>query len=146
MELREKGIGGWDEGAYAKQGDDALGGWGGTHVPPGTKATDFDFPDVKKAPVNVASNEIPLRAQSPALPRMMSPVSRMQTPSIISPMPQSPIPRAWTGGNDGGLIHNAGNAYSGAYGGSNNMSRNPNFPVTSPVPVQRGYPGGYSRF
>lgn len=30
MELREKGIGGWDEGAYAKQGDDALGGWGGT--------------------------------------------------------------------------------------------------------------------
>lgn len=142
MELREKGIGGWDEGAYAKQGDDALGGWGGTHVPPGKKATDFDFPDVK-SPANVTANEVPSRVNSPAIPRVMSPPSRMQTPSIVSPMPQSPLPRAWTGGNEGGMIHNAGNPYSGAYGGSN---RSPSFPLTSPAPVQRGYPGGYTRF
>jgi hypothetical protein len=147
MELREKGIGGWDEGAYAKQGDDALGGWGGTHVPAGTKATDFDFPDVK-TPANVATNQVPSRVNSPAIPRGMDPISRMQTPSIVSPMPQSPLPRTWTGGNAGGMIHNAGNAYSGAYGGvgSSHSPMTPGFPLASPSPAQRGYPGGYQRF
>jgi hypothetical protein len=145
MELREKGIGGWDEGSA--QGDDALGGWGGTHVPPGTKATDFDFPDVKNNASQVSVNEllpsqsIP-RSNSPAsTPRILS--SGLQMPQIAQPIPQSP--RTWTGGNMGGMIHQAGNAYSGAYGGGNNgVQWSPSFPTTSPAPVQRGYPGGYS--
>lgn len=138
MELREKGIGGWDKDAYAKQGDDALGGWGGT------KASDFDFPDVKKSPVTATSNEIPSGFNSPEIPRVLSPLSRMQSPPIVSPVLQSPLPGAWTGGNEGGMIHNAGNAYSGVFGGSN-AQRGPYSPA-SPSPGQRGYPGGYSRF
>lgn len=150
MELREKGIGGWDENAFKNQGDDALGGWGGTHVPAGTKATDFDFPDPvdKNGPV-VMANEIPQgndvprgfefeTSAQPTIPRVMSPVSRIQTPNIVQPIPQSP--RAWTGGNAGGMIHNAGNAYNGGYGGP---SRSPSFPLQS---TQQNYGGGYQRF
>jgi len=173
MELREKGLGGWDNGAYQSQGEDALGGWGGSHVPVGTKAA--DVPPVPKMPPNFQVNEVPPRFNSPAIPRAAaaspavprgmnaspaplrtataSPVSRMQTPSLVSPIPQSP--RAWTGGNQGGLIGNAGNAYSGGYGGSNNIPRSPSFPLSPQVPQQRqprfppGYtqsPGGYQRF
>ncbi|KAH6703108.1 concanavalin A-like lectin/glucanase domain-containing protein [Leptodontidium sp. MPI-SDFR-AT-0119] len=132
VELREKGLGGWDKGAYERQGDDALGGWGGTYVPQGIKASDFPEP---KSPANVAVNELP--------PRVNSPISRSQTPSLVSPIPQSP--RTWNGGMSAGLTNSAGNAYTGGYGGSNNIARSPSFPVTSPAPSQsRGYPGGYS--
>jgi hypothetical protein len=140
MELREKGLGGWDTKEFATQGEDALGGWGGSHIPTGTKAS--DIPPVPKFPGNVALNEVPSRSNSPALPRGTDPVSRMQTPSLQSPVPQSP--RAWNGGNQGGLIQNAGNAYSGGYGGSTNIPRSPSFPLSSQVPQQRGYPGGYN--
>jgi hypothetical protein len=127
MELREKGLGGWDTKEFAHQGEDALGGWGGSHVPAG---------------MNVALNEVPSRSNSPALPRGADPISRMQTPSLKSPISQSP--RAWNGGNRGGLIQNAGNAYSGGYGGgSNNIPRSPSFPLSPQIP-QRGYPGGYN--
>jgi len=130
VELREKGLGGWDKGAYETQGDDALGGWGGTYVP-GPKAADFPGP---KNSANVVVNEMPSRVSSP--------ISRNQTPSLVSPIPQSP--RAWNGGSSGGLINGAGNAYTGGYGGSNNIPRSPSFPVTSPALSQsRGYPGGY---
>ncbi|KUJ06642.1 uncharacterized protein LY89DRAFT_726321 [Mollisia scopiformis] len=142
MELREKGLGGWDQGAYAKQGDDALGGWGGAHVPPGYAA---DAPALPKMPSNVMVNEVPSRMNSPAFERSMSPVSRHQTPALVSPGPESP--RTWNGGNQGGMIHNAGNAYSGGYGGSSNIPRSPSFPLGKSVPPQRGFSsGGYQRF
>ena len=138
MELREKGLGGWDKSEFASQGDDALGGWGGSYVRPGTKAA--DIPGAAKSPSNVVANEVPLRMNSPAA-SATSPPARMQTPSLASPVPQSP--RLWSGGNAGGMIHNAGNAYSGGYGGSNNIPRSPSFPLSPQVPQQRGYPGGY---
>jgi len=130
MELREKGLGGWDNGAYEKQGEDALGGWGGSHVAPG-QASEMP-PPMPKLPSNISVSEVPSRSQSPAIVRNGS-------PALVSPVPQ----KAWNGGNVGGMIHNAGNAYSGGYGGSNNIPRSPAFP-SSPQPQQnRGYPGGY---
>jgi hypothetical protein len=140
MELREKGLGGWDSKEFDHQGEDALGGWGGSHVPAGTKAT--DIPPLPKFPGNVALNEVPSRSNNPPLPRGADPISRMQTPSLTSPVPQNPT--AWNGGNKAGLIQNAGNAYSGGYGGSTNILRSPSFPLSPQVPQQRGYPGGYN--
>jgi len=142
MELREKGLGGWDNGAYAKQGEDALGGWGGSHV--NGAAT----PPVPKLPSNVMTTEVPSRANSPAISRSMSPaIPRVMSPSIIAPIPTSP--RQWNGGNSGGMIQNAGNAYSGGYqgnyGANTNIPRSPSFPLSPNVPQQRGYPGGYSQ-
>ena len=139
MELREKGLGGWDAGAYEKQGEDALGGWGGSHV-----AT-AEAPPVPKIPGNVSVNDVPSRSMSPAVPRMGSPAlqtpSRVLGPQLVSPTPQ----KAWNGGNVGGMIHDAGNAYSGGYGGSSNIPRSPSFPASSQTPQpNRGYPGGYS--
>ena len=139
MDLREKGLGGWDEGSYASQGEDALGGWGGTHVVPQDRK---DIPPVPKFPGNVAVNEVPSRINSPAVPRVNSPAPRLQSPQLVSPQPQSP--RAWNGGNVGGMIHNAGNAYSGGYGGSTTVPRSPGFPLSPQVPQQRGYLGGYA--
>lgn len=129
MELREKGLGGWDKNAYAKQGDDALGGWGGNHVPQGY-APD-DEPTLPKLPSNVSISEVPSRSNTPNIQRNMSPVS-----------PESP--RTWNGGNQGGMIQNAGNAYSGGYGGN---SRSPSFPLGGSIAPQRGMSnGGYQRF
>lgn len=148
MELREKGLGGWDKKEYASQGDDALGGWGGTHVLSGY-SHDNDSPGAPKMPPNVMVSEIPSRSAnaSPAsFSRTMSPA-----PSLAQPVPQSA--RQWGGGNPGGMIQNAGNAYSGAYGGNQNYSggqnipRSPSFQDGSHVvqpQQQRGYPGGYS--
>ena len=143
MELREKGLGGWDSGAYEKQGDDALGGWGGSHIVPGTQAASYST--VPKMPSNISNNEMPSRSMSPAVPGMGSPAlqtpSRVLSPPLLSPAPQ----KTWNGGNSGGMIHNAGNAYSGAYGGSNNIPRSPSFPLSPQTPQpNRGYPGGYS--
>jgi hypothetical protein len=171
MELREKGLGGWDNGSFATQGEDALGGWGGSHV------AASDAPPIPKMPGNVMANEVPSRSMSPSVPpsRLMSPqpqepaIPRMMSPqpTLIAPQPQSP--RAWSGGNQGGMIHNAGNAYSGGfggnpiggayggnqtggYGGSPNIPRSPSFPLSpqEPPQSQRGYggysQGGYQRF
>ncbi|KAH6666863.1 glycoside hydrolase family 16 protein [Halenospora varia] len=64
---------------------------------------------------HVAQNDFPLRSQSPA--------------------------QQWNGGNQGGPISNAGNAYnggySGGYAGGNQIPRSPSF---------RGNNGGYQRF
>jgi hypothetical protein len=140
MELREKGLGGWDQGAYAKQGDDALGGWGGSHVPHGYAA---DEPTLPKMPPNVMVSEVPSRSNSPGIQRSMSPVSRHQTPALVSPE----SPRTWNGGNQGGMIHNTSNAYSGGYGNSSNVPRSPSFPLGGSMPPQRGPSnGGYQRF
>lgn len=140
MELREKGLGGWDQGAYAKQGEDALGGWGGAHVPQGYSA---DEPTLPKLASNVMVSEVPSRSNSPAIQRSMSPVSRHQTPALVSPAAESS--RNWNGGNQGGMIHNAGNAYSGGYSGIN--QRSPSFPLGGPISPQRGLSnGGYQRF
>jgi hypothetical protein len=88
---------------------------------------------------------VPSRSQSPAIPRLGSPAlqqpQRVLSPALVSPVPQ----KAWDGGNVGGMIHNAGNAYSGGYGGSNNIPRSPSFPLSPQTPQpNRGYPGGYS--
>jgi hypothetical protein len=148
MELREKGLGGWDRKEFDHQGEDALGGWGGSYVPTPTHANNLPAA-ASKFPGNVTVNEVPSRMNSPALSRGVDPVSRMQTPSLASPAPQSP--RAWTGGNQGGLVQNAGSAYSGGYGGNPNIPRSPSFPLSPQVPQQRapggGFnSGGYSRF
>src|SRR5207237_4832934 len=114
-------------GAYAKQGDDALGGWGGSHVVPAARSAESP-PPMPKLPVGVAVSAVPSRANSP-LARQAS-------------------PQTWNGGNQGGV---AQNAYSGGYGGANNIPRSPNFPL-SPPPAQQGYSGpfnnngGYQRF
>ena len=138
MELREKGFGGWDNGAYEKQGDDALGGWGGSHIA-------ADAPPMPKLPSNVSVSEVPSRSMSPAIPIMGSPAfpapQRVLSPPLVSPVPQ----KAWNGGNVGGMIHGAGNSYSGGYGGSNNIPRSPSYSVSPQLPQpNRGYPGGYS--
>ena len=108
MELREKGLGGWDKNAYASQGDDALGGWGGTHVANST-------PTASSAPkfTPVATHEIPSRSSSP---------DSHHAPAAPSP---------WNGGNQGGMIHNAHNAYNGGYSQNTNIPRSPNFPLAS---------------
>ncbi|CZT08605.1 related to cell wall protein YGR189c [Rhynchosporium agropyri] len=103
VELREKGLGGWDKGAYERQGDDALGGWGGTYVPQVAKAADFPEP---KTTAGGTVREPPSRISSP--------VSINSTPSLAGPVSQSP----WNGGGgSGGLMDGAGNAYTGGYGG-----------------------------
>ncbi|KAH8591470.1 concanavalin A-like lectin/glucanase domain-containing protein [Bisporella sp. PMI_857] len=132
MELREKGLGGWDNDAYAKQGDDALGGWGGTHVTPGQG----DVPPMPKVPSNVMVSEVPSRMHSPA-----PTIPRMQSPGVVSPVPQSP--RQWSGGNQGGMIHDAHNAYTGGYGSSNTMSRSQSY--ASQGGPQSYYTGGYGQ-
>lgn len=95
----------------SKLGDDALGGWGGTHVGPGVKAA--DFPDVEKSSAAVVvGREVPSRIGTPGA-RGMDPGQRMQTPSIVSPLPQSPmptLPRSWTSTSGGS--QQAGNPFS----------------------------------
>lgn len=144
MELREKGLGGWDNGAFEKQGEDALGGWGGSHVTPGTRAADVP-PTVPKPLASVSVNDFPSRINSPTIPRLGSPALQ-QPQRVLSPPLASPIPqKAWNGGNVGGIIQNSGNAYSGGYGGSNNIPRSPSSPLSPQQPQQsRGYRGGYS--
>jgi hypothetical protein len=141
MELREKGLGGWDKKEFDHQGEDALGGWGGSFVPTATHHANALPAEKSRFPGNVSVNEVPSRMNSPAPLRGADPVSRMQTPSLASPAPQSP--RQWNGGNQGGLVQNAGNAYSGGYGGNPNIPRSPSFPLSPQVPQQRS-PGGYT--
>ncbi len=135
VELREKGLGGWNTNEYKSQGDDALGGWGGTFIPQGTKAADFKDP---KEAANVMVKEVPFRVSSP--------VSRNGTASLVGPTPQSP--RTGNGGNQNGLINGTSNASTGGYTSSNNIPRSPSFPLTSPQ--NRGYGGylngGYQKF
>jgi len=141
MELREKGLGGWDNGAFEKQGEDALGGWGGSHVAAGSVQPTPKFPS------NVSVDEMP-RSLSPSIPRMGSPAlqapPRVLSPALVSPVPQ----KAWNEGNVGGLMNSTDNSYSGGYGGSN-IPRSPSFPA-SPPQQSRGFPGatsgGYQRF
>lgn len=139
VELREKGLGGWDQNAY-KQGEDALGGWNSN----AGASTD------KFGGAAVSAQAVPLRAgsESPESPRAVP---------------------AWSGGNQGGMIHNAQNAYTGgynsnnnnssAYGANQNIPRSPNFPLASqgsfgpqggfPPPSNAGFGtshNGYQRF
>jgi len=117
MELREKGLGGWDKNTT--QGEDALGGWGGTHV---SKADEIAPMPVIPNTAFAASANSPSRTNSPA-----PTIPRVGSPGVATPMPQSP--RQWSGGNNGGMIQNAQNAYSGAYGQgpSHNFSRSPSY-------------------
>lgn len=120
MELRQKGLGGWDQGTT--QGEDALGGWQSRQ-----NLNDSATPPVPKVPTTVSERDI------------------------------TASPPAWNGGNSGGMIHNAQNAYTGGYGGNRNIPTSPSFPLASqsshadygfPVPQNSafGRNGGYSRF
>lgn len=113
MELREKGLGGWDQGSYQSQGDNALGGWQESR---GQAAA---APPVPKMPSNISTQEFPSRTTTP--------VARHGSPST------------WNGGNSGGMIHNAHNAYSGGYQNSPNIPRSPNFPLAGNFPSHQGY-------
>jgi len=126
MALREKGLEGWDQGSYATQGDDALGGWGGQPT---------------------RASQIPPMPTPPSAAVIGNNVSRMGSPAPTSPVAVSPqSPRQWTGGNSGGMIHDAHNSYSGAYGGANLprtqsfASQAPSHPAQGP---QAGFNGGY---
>ncbi|RDL36425.1 Uncharacterized protein BP5553_05777 [Venustampulla echinocandica] len=68
VELREKGMGGWDNREFANQGDDALGGWGGSHVVAGssTRARGNDVPTLPEISGNTGANDFPLRSPNPA--------------------------------------------------------------------------------
>ncbi|KAF4624498.1 hypothetical protein G7Y89_g13672 [Cudoniella acicularis] len=143
MELREKGYGGWDNGAYGSQGEDALGGWGGTHVQHGIKAA--DMPPMPRMPSNAVTaaggDDFPLRAKSPGLSRVGGPVSAISVGGRGSPAPlvsptQPTSPRAWNSSNNNGLIHDTHNPRTGGYAGTGRVSRAPSF--------QRN--GGYQRF
>jgi hypothetical protein len=173
MELREKGLGGWDKREVAHLGDDALGGWGGTHVPAGTKTEDLDAirpatasgPFADKHAINTPAQEFPFpstaaaaapRTGSPALPRVNSPgIPRYQTPSLVSPQPQTPA-RSFSSHN-GSFTNNAG-----AFNNPRPMnSRTPSFPLQGPssssspriaspplprFPGGNNFNGGYQRF
>ncbi|KAL3423019.1 glycosyl hydrolase family 16 [Phlyctema vagabunda] len=79
-------------------------------------------------------------------------MSRSPASSIVTPAPQ------WNGGNAGGLISDAGNAYNGGYGNRNvptspqgfNFQQEQGWPQQQPQPdVHRGFSqnqGGYQRF
>lgn len=131
-----RGLGGWDKNAYATQGDDALGGWGGSHITGASSATAGSGTAKFAA---VATSEVPSRSNSPDSHR--------------------PAPSPWTGGNQGGMIHNAHNAYNGGYSQANNIPHSPNFPLASQGSFhgQGAFPnpnagfrgsqhGGYQRF
>lgn len=128
MELREKGLGGWDQNS--RQGEDALGGWGGTHL-----SREEAAPPMPALPGSAlaAPANIPSRHNSPAPTAPL-----LGSPGEAAPMP--PNPRQWTGGNNGGMIQNAQNAYSGAYGQgpSRNFSRSPSYASQTPTYQSQG--------
>lgn len=113
MELREKGLGGWDKGAYERQGADALGGWQESR---GGQAGGAAMP---KAFSNVSINEVPSRHASPA----------PQGGPLLHHS-HSQHGAGWNGGNAGGMIHGVHNAYNGGYHNSPNIPRSPSFPLT----------------
>lgn len=135
VELREKGLGGWDSSSTL--GEDALGGWGGSHVPQGYEKE--PEPPVPTIPSNMMGNEVPSRMASPAgYKNSGAGMDRSWTPPVLSPVPQSPAQM--------GLIQNAGNAYSGGYGGNRNIPSSPQFPSQPhQQPPPGGFPGVYSQ-
>jgi hypothetical protein len=189
MELREKGLGGWNESEVKSQGDDALGGRGGSHLAPAEVPSTPTIPKLAatsmaaQSPSGYARSTTPRaqdpfedqlsRAGSPAISRAQNPFeeqpSRIGTPTIPrlqsptgqqSPRIRSPAPQGGQSWNpSGGLIQNAGSAYSGGYGGSSqvagsaysgnysassNSPRGPTFPLSPQMPAQRGFSGGFS--
>jgi len=164
VQLREKGLGGWDKGAFEHQGEDALGGWVGKNgdMPkspssPGFAGSptspNFSRPAEQPFLPGFTHEDIP----SPAPVRINSPVgSGPRSPIVVSPQAMSPHTAAW--GGDGG-----NGEYQGPF--SNNsqgsLNRQPSFPFSnrsSPAPTlqqpqmppqQRfntGGGGGYARF
>jgi hypothetical protein len=72
IQLREKGLGGWDAKEYATLGEDALGGWGGAHAAPGAKTDEADPSPILEPPTAVTAAGIDhygARSNSPALSR-----------------------------------------------------------------------------
>ncbi|KAH8805888.1 glycoside hydrolase family 16 protein [Xylogone sp. PMI_703] len=150
IQLREKGFGGFDKGAVEKQGDDALGGWGGNHVAAGTRAS--QLPSGPQSPTSPSSLD-----RDPTVPAVMGEL-RSPSPGIQrkgTPVLQQPAPyHAQTWGND-----NFDDDYSGA-----NIPGSPGFntsgpqrsltnPVSNRQSVGSGFPtrsfttnNGYQRF
>ncbi|KAG9243929.1 concanavalin A-like lectin/glucanase domain-containing protein [Calycina marina] len=144
MELREKGLGGFDKNS--RLGDDALGGWGGSYAD--APAGGVVPPISTNVFENTASGNSTSKANSAA-----------STVPLMSPE----SPRGWQVGDRGGLIANAQNAYSGGYNqvpNANNYLRSSSYNSAAPsasFPTQGGQPqgpsqesgssnGGYSRF
>ena len=65
IQLREKGLGGWDNKEFASQGDDALGGWGGTHVVDGAQVPRGADSSPIKSPAVASLNQVPSRSNTP---------------------------------------------------------------------------------
>lgn len=144
IQLREKGMGGWDSKEFASQGDDALGGWGGGHGAAGSNPNQNGAshnPDI----VSPVMNPFDTRSNSPAPSRSMTPGGRTMTPvqrsmtpgartmspapSLVAPQPQ----RTWNG--ESGM-----NPELTSYGSSRmspSSPSSPNFP-----PQNQGYGGG----
>ncbi|KIM99579.1 glycoside hydrolase family 16 protein [Oidiodendron maius Zn] len=119
IQLREKGLGGWNKKEYESQGEDALGGWGGEHVAPGTKVDGDGISPVYHSPASPG-----LRSPVPGRARTMSPGP------LVAPQPQ----RAWNGSPQQGSF--------ASYGGQRSP-QSPNFPLASPQGPPQGYGNGY---
>lgn len=171
MELREKGLGGFSN--QSTLGEDQLGGWAGNH-----NEKEGLVSHMPKMYASSSVNEVPpSRIGTPGASNNLTGgmgVDRGMARSpatIISPQPQSPLPRGvWNGGDEGGLISDTGNAYSGGYGGNGrNISSGPSgfdfqqqqhapSPGSFDFQQQQGWPqqqpqrgfsqnqGGYQRF
>lgn len=156
IQLREKGLGGWDKGAYEQQGEDALGGWGGTHVPAGTRASQLppmpQSPHSPRSPSSASNFDLnraptvpavggfapPARVLSPAQmqnPRSPSPgIQRNGTPVLQQPAPRTPQ-QAWDGQN----------AYSDAHIPTSPgfMNQGSQRSLTNPVPGSQAMTGNF---
>jgi hypothetical protein len=91
IQLREKGLGGWDAKEFASQGDDALGGWGG-NTPAGTKGMDEGPespiqrpPTASSVPSPGGMNPMPTRSNTPGGMNQMP--TRSNTPGGMNQMP-----------------------------------------------------------
>jgi hypothetical protein len=174
IQLREKGLGGWDNKEFASQGDDALGGWGGTHIVDGAEALNKADSSPIESPAVASLNQVPSRSNTPGFRSNPPgygnnpPVYRNNTPGYGSNTPMlrsntpgaartmSPAPSRMMSPAPNLLAPQPQRTWSGApqgamnpgitsYGSSRNIPQSPNFPPVSPQ--GRGPSrGGYQRF
>jgi hypothetical protein len=102
IQLREKGMGGWDTKEVASQGDDALGGWGGRPMdtrnsklvgdgmsPVHAASPILPGPAALPSPVSGSINPFDTRANSPAPSRNMTMTPGSQTRGMNNMTPGS---------------------------------------------------------
>jgi hypothetical protein len=110
IKREQQGDGGWNERDLVSQGGDALGGWGAAHATPSIAPTakDRDTDAHSIAPTYVS--DYPLRVETPTYSENGAAV---QPATLLGNVPLHA--NQWHGGNEGGLINNAGNAHAGAF-------------------------------